>query len=141
MDRYGHKINQAARKFAKKTNEQLSCLGLYSSQWAIIFCLHNRGPLTQIEIGCYLNVEAPTITRTVARLEELGYVVREAGEDKRERKVFLTPKAAEMIPLWQKEVDRLEAVVVQDIEEHDLAVFQRVLQQMMKNLDSLQRTE
>ncbi|MFM1650781.1 MarR family winged helix-turn-helix transcriptional regulator [Brevibacillus sp. B_LB10_24] len=137
MDLYGHKINQAARKIAKKTNEKLSCLGLYSSQWAIIYYLHIRGPLTQIEIGCYLNVEAPTITRTLARLEELGYVVREAGEDKRERKVFLTPKAIETIPLWQQAADELETVVVQDIEEHDLAVFQRVLQQMMKNLDSI----
>ncbi|MEJ8545570.1 MarR family winged helix-turn-helix transcriptional regulator [Brevibacillus borstelensis] len=133
---YGHKINQAARKFTKKLNEKLSAQGLYSSQWGIIWCLHQRGPLTQVDVSNYLNVEAPTITRSLTRLEELGWVIREEGEDKRARKVSLTPRAKERLGAWQKTSDELEIIALQNISEEELAVFDRVLQQMMKNLDS-----
>lgn len=79
-----HQINQSARLIAKKANEQLEPFYFYSSQWSVLYCLRTIGPMTQKEIWSYLNVEAPTVTRTIKRLEENGWVQRRQGEDKRE---------------------------------------------------------
>ena len=37
--------------------------------------------MTQKEIWQYLNVEAPTVTRTIVRLEESGWINRREGTD------------------------------------------------------------
>lgn len=42
------------------------------------------------EISSYLGVEAPTMTRTLARLEKSGWITRTAGKDKREKLISLT---------------------------------------------------
>ena len=87
MNLYGHKVNQLARSFTKKLNEKISPLGLYSSQWAIVVYLYEKKQCTQIELSQYLTVEAPTITRTLARMEEMGWVTREYGNNKREKHI------------------------------------------------------
>jgi len=88
-----HQLNQSTRMVAKKTNEQLEAYGLYGSQWSILYCLHTYGPMTQKDIWTYLHVEAPTVTRTVSRLEKNGWVERIQGDDKREKVVKMTEEA------------------------------------------------
>jgi DNA-binding MarR family transcriptional regulator len=138
MQFYGHKISQTARVFSKKLNGVLSPKGLYSSQWGILMCLNYRSTLTQVQISNYLHVEAPTITRTLTRLEEMGWVIRAEGEDKRERYVSLSPQAVEKFPEWLEAADQLEKAALRDISEEDLATFNRVLKKMNDNLNSLQ---
>ncbi|MGN7469171.1 MarR family winged helix-turn-helix transcriptional regulator [Brevibacillus sp. SAFN-007a] len=136
MQHYGHKIGQAARVFSKTLNGIMSPMGLYSSQWSIILCLHYRSSLTQVQLSNYLNVEAPTITRTLTRLEEMGWIIRSEGEDKRERYVSLSPAAIERFPQWLQAAQDLEAVALRDLDEQELAVFNRVLKKMTDNLNT-----
>ncbi|WP_238885567.1 MarR family transcriptional regulator [Clostridium sp. YIM B02551] len=135
MNLFGHKANQLARSFTKKLNEKISPLGLYSSQWAIILYLYENNQCTQIGLSQYLCVEAPTITRTLARMEELGWVIREEGKDKRERLIKLTEKAYEMYPKWKKASDSIEIEAIKDIDKDELEIFNNILEKMLKNLD------
>lgn len=137
MHHYGHKISQTARVFSKTLNGIMSPMGLYSSQWGIILCLHYRNALTQVQLSNYLNVEAPTITRTLTRLEEMGWIIRSEGDDKRERYVSLSPQAIERFPEWLQAASDLEALALRDIEESELATFNRVLKKMNDNLSSV----
>ncbi|MGO1060309.1 MarR family winged helix-turn-helix transcriptional regulator [Planococcus sp. FY231025] len=121
-----HEIHQKSRLSVKEVNEALKEFGLYSSQWSVLFTLKQFGPMTQKGIWQYLNVEAPTVARTVQRLEESGWVVRKEGEDKRERIVHLSEQAEEK---------------VRDIEGRILKVEERLLaplsdgeQQQLMNL-------
>ncbi|WP_096439953.1 MarR family winged helix-turn-helix transcriptional regulator [Alteribacter populi] len=132
---YGHLVNQTARKFKKRLNEHLSPLELFSSQWGIIFYLAQKEKVTQIEISEYLNVEAPTITRTLTRLEEEGWIQREAGKDRRERFVMLSPKAKLRYQDWLHASHNMEREAISGINENDLTVFRRVLKQINENLD------
>ncbi|ARK29623.1 MarR family winged helix-turn-helix transcriptional regulator [Halalkalibacter krulwichiae] len=134
---YGHVTNQLARKFKKKWDEQLSPTGLFSSQWAILYFLFKKGKVTQIEISKYLNVEAPTITRTLNRLEEDGWINRESGKDRRERFVCLTDKAREHYPELLKLAQEIENETIAGISEQELYIFRRVVEQMHENLDRL----
>lgn len=131
---YGHKVNQLARLFMKRFNENLSTTGLFSSQWAFILCLYERGSSTQKELSEYLTIEPPTVTRTLARMEEAGWVIKEEGIDRRERKISLSSAAYEQLATWQKTSDRLEVKALKNIDKEDLEIFTKVLQQMMNNL-------
>ena len=134
MNLYGHKVNQLARSFTKKLNEKISPLGLYSSQWAIVVYLYEKKQCTQIELSQYLTVEAPTITRTLARMEEMGWVTREYGNNKREKHIKLTEKAYEMFIKWNLVSDNIEVEATKDISKDELDVFNNVLEKMIKNL-------
>ncbi|MDR3596686.1 MarR family transcriptional regulator [Clostridium sp.] len=132
---YGHNVNQLARSFTKKLNEKISPLGLYSSQWGIVVYLHKKKKCTQIELCKYLGVEAPTITRTLARMEEMGLVMRTEGKDKRERHIELTEKAYEMFPQWCEAATSIELEAINNISEEELEIFNNVLEKMMMNLN------
>lgn len=131
---YGHNVNQLARSFTKKLNEKISPLGLYSSQWGIVLYLHKKGQCTQIELCKYLGVEAPTITRTLARMEEMGLVIRTEGKNKREKNIQLTEKAEEQFTKWYEAAISVEVESITNISEEELEIFNKVLEKMMTNL-------
>jgi MarR family transcriptional regulator for hemolysin len=131
---YGHKVNQLARTFMKRFNEDLENSGLYSAQWAFILRLYEHGSSTQKELSEYLAIEPPTVTRTLARMEEAGWVIKEEGIDRRERKIRLSPAAYEQFAIWLKASDTLEMSAINNIDKGDLEIFTKVLQQMMDNL-------
>lgn len=132
---YGHNVNQLARSFTKKLNEKISPLGLYSSQWGIVLYLHKKGQCTQIELCKYLGVEAPTITRTLARMEEMGLVIRTEGKDKREKNIKLTEKANEEFPKWYEAAISVELESISNISEEEVEIFNKVVEKMMINLN------
>ncbi|MBE6067536.1 MAG: MarR family transcriptional regulator [Clostridium lundense] len=135
LNLYGHKVNQLGRYFTKRLNEKISPLGLYTSQWGIILYLYEKGQCTQVELGKYLCVEAPTITRTLTRMEEVGWIIREEGNDKRERRIQLTKKAFEAFSQWHKVSNDLEMDAIRDISQEELKIFNNVLKKMIKNLE------
>lgn len=118
-----HQINQCARLITKKANERLEPFGLYSSQWSILYCLKTIGPMTQKEIWSYLNVEAPTVTRTIKRLEENGWIQREQGEDKREKLVVLTKEAELKYDSINQEMLKFEEDMLADFQDGDKEAF------------------
>lgn len=117
-----HEIHQKSRLSIKEVNEALKEFDLYSSQWSILFCLKQFGSMTQKEIWQYLNVEAPTVTRTIVRLEKSGWIFRREGKDKRERIVQLSPFAEQKMPGIEERIRQTEETLVSSLsdEEQDL---------------------
>lgn len=130
-----NRTNQLARYFNKNLNEEISSYGLYSSQWGIIMYLHEQMESTQVEIGEYLGVEAATITRTLTRMEKMGWVTRKTGKDKREKIISLSEKAINMYSQWERISNDIELKAIEGIDKKDLEVFRKVSLKMMKNLD------
>jgi DNA-binding MarR family transcriptional regulator len=96
-----HTINQLSRYLTNRINEELKPLGLYSSQWTVIYVLKTKGSLTQKDLCQYLAIEAPPMTRTIQRLLTQGYVKQIQGKDKREKYIQLTEEALEKYPIWE----------------------------------------
>jgi MarR family transcriptional regulator, transcriptional regulator for hemolysin len=99
-----HTLHQLSRQLTNTLNEALKPLGLYGSQWSVIFVLKSKGSLTQKELCDYLFVEAPPMTRTIQRLVKQGYVSQAPGKDKREKLIQLTDVSLKMFPEWEKAV-------------------------------------
>lgn len=125
-----HALFQKSRYITNGLNEVLKQHQLYSSQWTIIYCLHVHGPMTLTQIWKYLNVEAPSITRAVARLETLGWVQRVEGEDKREKIVMLSPMAEEQFPAIKKTIIAFEEEMVGSLTVDEQQQFIKLLEKM-----------
>ena len=103
-----HEIFQTTRQFTNNLNTVLKDFGLYNSQWSILFTVHQHKKMTLTEIWKYLNVEAPTVTRTVTRLEQLGWLVRHDGEDSRSKIVTLSEEGLKKYPAVESAVIQFE---------------------------------
>lgn len=125
-----HALFQKSRYITNCLNEVLKQHNLYSSQWTILYCLHNHGPMTLTQIWKYLNVEAPSITRAITRLETLGWVLRINGEDKREKIVTLSPYAEEHLPVITKTILAFEEEMVGALTAEEQQQFMILLEKM-----------
>ncbi|GLC86912.1 MarR family winged helix-turn-helix transcriptional regulator [Lysinibacillus piscis] len=103
-----HALFQRSRYVTKCLNDVLKQHQLFSAQWTIVYCLYQRGPMTLTQIWKYLNIEAPSVTRTVTRLEALGWIERVDGEDKREKIITLSAYAEEQLPAIIKTIVAFE---------------------------------
>ncbi|MGE7023188.1 MarR family winged helix-turn-helix transcriptional regulator [Solibacillus cecembensis] len=125
-----HALFQKSRYLTNCLNETLKQHNLYSSQWSILYCLHVHGPMTLTQIWTYLNVEAPSITRAVKRLETLGWLQRVDGADKREKIVTLTKMAEENLPIIQKTILDFEDEMIGVMTIEEQQQFMNLLQKM-----------
>ncbi|MFD4490172.1 MarR family winged helix-turn-helix transcriptional regulator [Lysinibacillus fusiformis] len=125
-----HALFQKSRYLTNCLNEVLKQHHLYSSQWAILYCLHKNGPMTLTQIWKYLNVEAPSITRAITRLETLGWVERLDGEDKREKIVTLTEQANERLPAITETILAFEEEMVGSLTAEEQQQFMILLEKM-----------
>ena len=83
---------QAARSIRTELSRNLATSGLYAGQDGVIQALAGADGLTPGALAVRLGVKAPTMTRTIHRLEAQGFVERRDDvADGRLTKVYLTP--------------------------------------------------
>lgn len=77
MDEKQHFFTLSARLLGslRRNLMNVSPTGLFSAQWAVIFRINQTGSCTQTELCQYLNVESPTMTRTLTRMETMGWII------------------------------------------------------------------
>jgi len=127
-----HLLNQTVRLLNKRTNETLQEFGLFHSQWTILYCLQKKGSMTQTEICKYLNVEPPTVTRTIRKLEENGWVFRTKGQDKRENMIGLSGYAQHNMEAIREKIHAFETLQLQSVDDSEAAVLEIILKKIMK---------
>lgn len=70
----GHAIFRVARLHKTLAGRLLRELGLYPGQELVMMRLWTEGPQRQVDLVRMLESEAPTVTRTIGRLEKAGLV-------------------------------------------------------------------
>lgn len=110
-----HLLNQKKRLLEKELNTVLKPFQLYTAQWAILYCLDRFGSMTQTDIWKYLHVKAPTVTRTLAKMEKNGWIYRKYGIDRRERVITLTNRAKQQLPKIKQQVKIVERKLLQHL--------------------------
>ncbi|WP_156291918.1 MarR family winged helix-turn-helix transcriptional regulator [Oceanobacillus salinisoli] len=129
-----HQNLQFTRSFTKKLNEQLVEVGLYHSQWLIVYYLKQFETATLVDISSYLDVEKPTITRTVNRLEERKLIERIPSTDKRERRIQLTKKGMQVYEEAKHVVASFEQKLMEGIPESDQKATLHTIQLLKRKL-------
>lgn len=122
-----HEIFQKYRLLNKQLNQSLKEHQLFASQWTVIFCVYQHGEMTLTDIWKYLNVEAPTITRTVSRLKELGWLEIVSGKDRRAKNVRLSQKAFEQLPEIIVSITQFEHEAMKNLTDEEQAFLMKLL--------------
>ena len=86
------------------------------------------GPVTLGRLAELESVQPPSMTRVVARLEELELVVREVDEaDRRVARVTVTPAAEDLLADLRSRRNELLAARLAGLDEPDLAALEAAL--------------
>ena len=125
-----HLLNQRVRLINKNLNERIQVHGLYGAQWSIMYYLYKNGAKTQKEITDYFLVNAPTITRTVKRMEENGWVNRVPGNDRREKYIELTKMALNKYKEIEKTVSLHEDEMLAKLTDDERKTLYNLLQKI-----------
>lgn len=125
-----HELFQLTRSMSKELNNVLKEHDLFNAQWTVLFCIQKHEEMMLKDICTYLNVEAPTITRTVNRLQELGWITITPGEDKREKIVRLSDDAKRKFPSIEKTVINFENQFLQQLSNDEQSVLLTLLQKL-----------
>nr|WP_309101752.1 MarR family transcriptional regulator [Fredinandcohnia onubensis] len=127
-------LTQLYRPFESKLNVELGKHQLYRAQWSILYYIVNFGSPTLVEISNYLGVEKPTVTRTINRLEELGYVENIPGKDKREKRMQLTDLGKKVYLEVRETVDEFEKEIIEGVSEKELLQAIQIMKTIRNNL-------
>uniref|UniRef100_UPI003F8015B5 MarR family winged helix-turn-helix transcriptional regulator n=1 Tax=Megamonas funiformis TaxID=437897 RepID=UPI003F8015B5 len=118
-DELVHQLYQTTRAMSKSVNHALYSTNIYGSEWTILKTIHDQGTMTQTALANYLNIEPAAISKTIRQLMKKNLIMRQSGEDKREKYIYLTPLAIEQYNEWFEVIAQncrrvLEAVNVEE---------------------------
>lgn len=123
------------RPFENQLNVKLNEHGLHRAQWTILYYIYHNGPASNVEISHYQSVEKPTVTRTIHRLEEAGYIEQIPGKDKREKRMQLTDTGMKVYEDVRKIIDRYEQSIMEGISEEKQLEMIDIMKQIKQNIN------
>lgn len=104
-------LRRAERAVGRLYGSEIRKSGIGPYQFTLLAVLSRLDETTQGELAERLAIDSTTLTRTLARLEDRGWIASRPGEDRRERWVRLTPRGSRRLevarPHWEAAQDRL----------------------------------
>lgn len=106
-------LRRASRAVTQLYDEELRPLGIRVTQFTLLQVLAVAGETSQGRIAQILALDSTTLTRTLAPLQQSGWIESRPGNDRRERLYSITPEGRtfleKAIPLWERAQERLRA--------------------------------
>jgi len=131
-------IAQVCQVYRSLSDTLMAQIDMHRAQATLLCRLFVQNGMTQSEIGEQLAIQGATVTNIVQRLEEAGLVIRQRDpEDNRLVRVYLTEAGRKKERSIVEQFSRLEEGVFQDINEVERALLRRMLQQMLRNMNTL----
>lgn len=114
-------------------------MGLYRGQAILMMILARREGLTHSEIANILEFSPAAATKIIKRMEQEGYVRREADpDDERVSRVYLCDKGRALTEEIRTAFAGLNRAMFEGIPEADLAQLRHQLNCMQSNLQNYQ---
>lgn len=120
-------VNNISKCFRDKMRVKTDELGLADTYRPIFWVLKNYDGCTQLDICKLTQLKAPTVSLTLQKMEQIGFIRRASDEDdKRNTRIFITEKGTEV----QQEIERL----LKETEEEFLKEFDESEKEVLKKL-------
>ena len=117
------RLSRRIRQQAASTGEELT-----ASTQAALATIERFGPITLGELAALEQVQPPSMTRIVARLEEWGYVTRVIDvADRRVARVAITEPGADLLARSRTRKDAYLARRVAELSDAERALLARAL--------------
>ncbi len=92
--------------------------------------IERRGPLGVGELADLAGRDYTTVSRQVAKLEELGLIERRAGSDKRVREAVVTTRGREITEALDRTRERMLTRLFAEWDKDDIATLARLLRRL-----------
>ncbi len=128
-------IVQAARSMRTVQSRNLLDSGLYAGQDGVMMALAETDGLTAGMLAAKLGVKAPTMTRTIGRMEAQGFLERRADEgDARLTKVYLTETGRDRLQQIADAASASEKLAVEGLSDKQVKTLAKLLRVVDRNL-------
>ena len=135
-------INELSKIFGDEMRKTMEDLGVPSGYKNILFHLHHANGASQLELARRTRLKPPTISLTLKKMEDDGYIIRETSKDDlRVCNVFLTPKGANVHIKNSEKIDAIDNMIMNGISNEEKAVLMRLLKKMRDNICEATGTE
>ncbi|HUA08987.1 MAG TPA: MarR family transcriptional regulator [Candidatus Acidoferrales bacterium] len=127
-------LGNAVRTIRARLDRSLQRSGLRLGQYQVLRHLWEDDGLTPREIADRLDVEMPTVTRTVQRMVRDGLVERHAHPaDARSVRIYLTKRGSELQPLLAEIIAEQTEHALRGFSAAERAAFVRMLDRIAEN--------
>ncbi len=135
QDYIGFQLLQIHRAHRRHAEAALNKLGLHTGQEMVLLQLWLEEGIPQSQLAACMEVEPPTATKMLQRMERAGLIERRPDpEDARVSRVYLTERGRSLeqpvLDVWRQ----LEAQSVAGLSPTELALLRRLLMQVSANL-------
>ncbi|MEQ1409763.1 MarR family transcriptional regulator [Neorhizobium sp. Rsf11] len=128
-------ITQAARSMRTALSRSLGESGLYAGQDGVILALAEEDGLTPGQLAARLGVKAPTMTRTIGRMEAQGFLERRPdGTDGRLTNVHLTDIGLKSVEQIGRSVADCGSLAVKGLSDKEVRTLLKLLKAVEHNL-------
>lgn len=132
----GALLVRTCRALRSRRARRLAPLGLYCGQDLLLQTLHAEGGLRPSDVAARLDVEPPTVTKMIRRVEEDGLVERTAHPtDARAHCLHLTAAGQALLPHMQACWRALEAEMLRGFTMEERILLRRLLLHVLANLE------
>ena len=136
--RFGHQIHLMVQKEAKRCGIEF----MGGPQGQVVRFLDNREKNQDLvlikDIEQELNITKSVASNLVKRMVQNGLVELEASpSDKRAKFVRLTEKSRSQMQQIKAFFERIEKQLMEDIDEDELVIFEKVLAQLQENIKGI----
>jgi DNA-binding MarR family transcriptional regulator len=130
-------LTQAARSMRTVLSRNLLESGLYAGQDGVILSLAESDGMTAGGLAQKLGVKAPTMTRTIGRMEAQGFLERKPdAEDARLTKVYLTELGRGSVQAIELAASSCDKLATLDFSEKEIRNLVRLLKAIDANLQA-----
>src|SRR2546430_12226097 len=110
--------------------------GLRVPEWRALAALYARHKCTMSDLAELATIDRTTLTRTIDRMEEAGWLTRlEDADDMRVTRLALTAAGRKMFERIWPTVQRLNDLAIAGLPRSDIQVLQKILGRMRANLE------
>jgi MarR family transcriptional regulator, organic hydroperoxide resistance regulator len=130
-----HLLAQVCKAHRQYACAMLGDLGLFSGQEILLMHLWESDGLSQLELGARMEIEPPTLTKMLNRLEKTGLVERRRDpNDARICRVYLTDKGWSLREPVTRCWRAIEQRVLTNLTLEEQILLRRLLLQVRHNL-------
>ena len=120
----------------RELTQGLREFGLRVPEWRALAALYARKHCTMSELADLSTIDRTTLTRTVDRMQEAGWLSRLAdSEDMRITRLELTPAGRRLFEKIWPTVSRLNELALAGLSKSDVQLLHKILERMRSNLE------
>lgn len=133
----GYQVNHLARLLERALRERIAEFGVVPGQFAQLLALYDTDRLTQSQLCMRVQIEQPTMAKTLARMERDGLINRTPDPgDRRSSLVTLTPHARDLEPALVGAAGSVNAQATAGLAKAEITQFMQIVATLIANLES-----